>query len=107
MQEGRRRAENFSGRQVGPIIRRVKPSFRLAFLYAVAFLASTGATLLTLGFFYFTASVWGWDARLNLALAALMNVFYIGGSLAAHAISARFGRRKALLYLYTLMSAAC
>src|SRR5947207_8466626 len=76
-------------------------------LYTIAFLASVAATMLTLGFFYFTAGAWGWDAKLNLALAAGMNVFYIVGSLTAHALSEKFGRRAALLVIYSIMSLIC
>jgi MFS family permease len=107
LQESRRGEEYFSRDRLALSSAPVKPSVRLGFLFAVAFLASIGATLLTLGFFYFTTSVWGWDAKLNLALAASMNVFYIGGSLLAHAISERLGRRKALVVLYALMTIAC
>ena len=74
--------------------------------YFIAFVASIGATLLNLGFFYFAHSVWGWDAKENLELAAVMNVAYTFASLCAHAISAKFGRRKALLGLYVLMTLA-
>src|SRR5581483_3572019 len=97
----------FFSRQVGPMIPRVNLRLRLALLYSVAFFASSGATLLTLGFFYFTRAVWGWNAKLNLSLAASMNVAYVVSSLSAHAISTRFGRRRALAILYAMMTACC
>src|SRR3954469_2802485 len=85
----------------------VKIATRFLLLYIIAFLASVGTTMLTLGFFFFTAGAWRWDAKLNLALAAGMNVFYIGGSLTAHALSEKFGRRAALAVLYSIMTLIC
>ena len=82
----------------------VKLQSRSIILYLVAFLSSVGATMLTLGIFYFTARLWGWDAKRNLALAAAQGMFYIISALSAHAVSARLGRRKSLVVIYSIMT---
>lgn len=63
--------------------------------------------MLTLGFFYFSAGVWHWDATLNLSLAAAMNAVYVCGSLLAHGLAQRVGRRGSLGLLYSTMAVAC
>jgi MFS family permease len=82
----------------------VNSRIRLTLLYLVAFIASAGATLLTMGIFFFTANRWGWDARENLAFAATQGMVYTVSALLAHAVSTRWGRRKSLVGLYVLMT---
>jgi MFS family permease len=82
----------------------VKRRTRFFLLYSIGFFASVGATLLQLAFFYYTVNRWGWSAKQNLALATIQGAIYTASALFASAISARFGRRKSLAGIYSIMT---
>jgi MFS family permease len=82
-------------------------SDHLPLVFAAEGVTSAGTTLLSIGIFFYTANVFGWDARRNFLLAASQGTAYACGALCANAVSSRFGRRPVLLVLHAIMAAMC
>ena len=76
-------------------IRSLEP--RLLNLFIIEGIASIGATLLTVGIFFFTEDVFRWDLKRNFLLACGQGAVYVVGALGAKTVAARFGRRRALI----------
>jgi hypothetical protein len=76
-------------------IRSIDP--RLLNLFIIEGIASIGATLLTVGIFFFTEDVFRWDLKRNFLLACGQGAVYVVGALGAKTVAARFGRRRALI----------
>src|SRR4051812_40691079 len=82
-------------------------SDHLPLVFGAEAVTSAGTTLLSIGIFFYTANVFGWDAKRNFLLAASQGTAYTCGALCASAVSSRFGRRPALLALYAMMALFC
>src|SRR3954454_11069521 len=82
-------------------------SDHLPLVFGAEAVTSAGTTLLSIGIFFYTANVFGWDAKANFLLAASQGTAYACGALCASAVSSRFGRRPALLGLHAIMAAMC
>jgi hypothetical protein len=74
-------------------------------LFIIEGIASIGATLLTVGIFFFTEDVFRWDLKRNFLLACGQGAVYVVGALGANRIAERFGRRRALIVLSTAVAA--
>jgi MFS family permease len=72
--------------------------------YVAESLSSVGNSLLMVGIFFLTKQQFGWGLRENLLLAAAQGAAYVAGSLAAHAVANRFGRRRGLVGVFTILS---
>ena len=78
---------------------------RLLALSVIEGVASIGATLLTVGIFFFTEDRFQWDLKKNFLLACGQGAVYVIGALGANTLAARFGRRRALIAIYTFATA--
>jgi MFS family permease len=81
------------------------PSRRdLRLLYAIEAMTSVGANLLLLGIYFYTKERLGWSLMHNFLLATGQGAVYVVGSLMAHGITERLGRRRALVGIYATMA---
>jgi MFS family permease len=78
---------------------------RLLNLFIIEGVASVGATLLTVGIFFFTEHRFQWDLKRNFMLACGQGAVYVISALGANALGGRWGRRRALIALYALAAA--
>ena len=78
---------------------------RLLSLLIIEGIASIGATLLTVGIFFFTEDVFQWDLKRNFLLACGQGAVYVFGALGANRVAERFGRRRALIAISTAVAA--
>jgi hypothetical protein len=74
-------------------------------LYGVEGVSGLASTMLIISIYFYTEKVFGWSMRQNLILAAAEGLVYVVGSLAAKAVSGRFGRRNSLLVVYAILGA--
>jgi hypothetical protein len=87
-----------------PTTLRSAPDRRLLSLLVIEGIASIGATLLTVGIFFFTEDVFRWDLKRNFLLACGQGAVYVIGALGANRIGERFGRRRALIVISTIVA---
>lgn len=73
-------------------------------LYVIEALSSAGATLLTVGIFFYTANHFGWGLRQNFQLAAAQGAIYVVGALLAGTITARVPHQAALALVYVALA---
>lgn len=72
--------------------------------YTCESLSSVGTTLLMVGIFFYTEHYLNWGLKENFLLAAAQGVVYVAGSLAAQRIAHRFGRRRALIGIFIVLT---
>lgn len=81
------------------------PSTRdLRIAYTVEFVTCLGTNLLLLGVYFYTHARLGWTLKQNFLLAAGQGLVGACGSLLAHPISTRLGRRGGLIATYIAMA---
>ena len=68
------------------------------------FIASSAAVMLQRGAYFFTHEVLGFTQAQNLWLALFVGVTYIAGATSSHALAARFGERRSLLTILSLLA---
>jgi MFS family permease len=73
--------------------------------YAAESFSSVSTTLLSVGIFFYTEHYFHWSLRQNLLLAAAQGTAYVIGSLSSHGLAERFGRRRALMGLFAILTA--
>lgn len=74
-------------------------------LYAIEALASTGGTLFTIGFYFYTRTQFGWSLAENFQLAATQGVVYIAGAMLANIVTRRLPHLRTTMLLHLLMAA--
>jgi hypothetical protein len=74
-------------------------------VYAAESSSSVGATLLTIGIFFYTEHYFHWTLRQNLLLSAAQGAAYVAGSLSSHKIATRLGRRGGLIVVLGVLTA--
>src|SRR3954467_14299231 len=74
-------------------------------LYGVEAVTGLASTMLIISIYFYTEKTFHWSMRQNLVLAAVEGLVYVVGSLAASALSTRFGRRNSLLVIYAVLGA--
>ena len=74
-------------------------------VYAAESSSSVGATLLTIGIFFYTEHYFHWTLRQNLLLSAAQGTAYVVGSLSSHKIATRLGRRGGLMAVLAVLTA--
>ena len=73
--------------------------------FSVEAVTSISANLLLQGFFFYATGVFHWSREQSFTLAAGEGIVYILGALAANLLAARFGRRRSLMLLQSIMLA--
>src|SRR4051812_47099567 len=77
---------------------------RPTLVYLVEGLTCLGTNLLLLGIFFYTKERLGWGLMQNFLLATGQGAVYVVGSLSAHGLTVRLGRRNALVGVYSTMA---
>ncbi|HEX8521697.1 MAG TPA: MFS transporter [Tepidisphaeraceae bacterium] len=73
--------------------------------YGAEAVCSMGTTLMTVAIFFWTQTYFGWDLKRNFLLAAMQGIAYTAGALLAQRVATTFGRRRALIGIYLLLTA--
>jgi hypothetical protein len=68
------------------------------------FIASFAAVMLQRGAYFFTHEVLGFTQAQNLWLALFVGVTYIAGATSSHGLAARFGERRSLLTILSMLA---
>jgi MFS family permease len=74
-------------------------------VYAAESSSSVGATLLTIGIFFYTEHYFHWTLRQNLLLSAAQGTAYVVGSLSSHRLATWLGRRRGLIAVLGVLTA--
>lgn len=74
--------------------------------YVVEGLTSHAVALMLASIYFYTTGKFGWGSAQNYLLAAVLGVVYVAGALQAHVVATWLGRRRTLVSVYFLMSAA-
>ena len=77
---------------------------RLPLVYLMESLGSIGGNLLTLGFFFYAKSQFGWSEKSNLIMATAEGLVYTLGALLASPLSSILGRRWLLRLIHAAMA---
>src|SRR3954468_11777131 len=73
-------------------------------LYLVEGITSVGSMMLMVGVFFYTEHRFHWTLVQNFLLACTQGAVYTIGALSADRIQRRFGRRRSLMGLYSIMA---